>query len=354
MKKILVSILLCLISLSTIIFTGCGDVEKRKIANFYSAYLAIADNSQNLTTSAIPAKFNSINSKKCVNFVYSDTLLSAMSESPYKEIDLLYNNLLHDVMGPTYLYSSALIEAKISKKERVSLFKKLDEVGAGYINVAQRVGDLERILEENTTDKEISLVALENLYSSYEGLLDSATKLSKQIYYIYFNRVMKDANPDYSSKNDASINLNDLAISTLNKKVYYLSVYADIYLHLEIIGKNAPTLIVNKNFNLGYLPYDSLSQKSYSGSCKANIETNRTEIIKNARALQLLQNDFEKKYTEYQESISKITYNQISSSSTPKEQGYKDIVDGFTSSTGIVYTSYTLLTNILDLCFEQI
>lgn len=353
MKKTLVIVLLCLISFSTIFCVGCTTDEKRKIGNFYSEYLNIADSSQNLTTTIIPQRFNSSTNKKCISFIYSDTLLSAMTSSPYKELDTLYNTLLDDIMGPTYLYSDTLTKTKISKKEKKQLFKKLDDVKAGYLNVSQRLGDLERVLTESGASENISLTALSNLHISYEQLLNDATKLSKQIYSIYFNRIMENANPDYISKKDAEVDLQDLALIALNKKTYFLSVYADIYLHLEIIGRSAPDRIIAGNFDLIYQPYKNLSEKLYTKTFKSDIETSREKIIENARALQLIQNDFEKKYTEYQKSISKIIYCKVDLSSSATDNGHKNIVDKFTSPTGIVYSSCTVLTNILDLCFEQ-
>lgn len=353
MKKTLIIMLLCLISFSTVFCVGCTDDEKRKIGNFYSEYLSIAESSQNMTTTIIPQQFNSSTNKKCIGFVYSDTLVSAMTSSPYKELDTLYNTLLNDIMGPTYLYSDTLTKTKISKKEKKQLFSKLDALKDGYLNVSQRLGDLERVLTESGTNENISLTALSNLYLSYEQLLDGATKLSKQIYSIYFNRVMENANPDYISKSDDQIDLQDLALIALNKKIYFLSVYADIYLHLEIVGRSAPDRIIAGNFDLIYQPYKTLSEKSYTKTFKSDIEANRAKIIENARALQLIQNDFEKKYTEYQKSISKIIYCKVDLSSSANENGHKNIVDKFTSPTGIVYNSCQVLTNILDLCFEQ-
>ena len=353
MKKLTLISLALIIAISTVLCCGCKKKEELKIIDFYPTYLEIANSSEQLTTSSIPTRFNSPNMKKCVSFVYSTELLEAMSNSPYKEIDTIYNTLLDDIMGPVYLYAESLVEAKISKNEKHELFSKLENIKTGYIEVAQRFGDLERILKESNALDDISIVALTNLYASYESLLDNATKLSKQVYSIYFNRVLANSNPDYLSQNINEIDLEDLATLALNKKIYFLSVYADIYLHLEIIGKNVPNQIIAKTFNAEYLPYKTLSNKSYKKSLLLNIEENRNVIVENAIALQLIQTDFDKFYTNYQKAISKIIYSQVNSSSSKIEQGYKQIVDSFTSNNGIVFNSLKVLINILDNSFQQ-
>ena len=76
-------------------------------------------------------------------------------------------------------------------------------------------------------------------------------------------------------------------------------------------------------------------------------------IVENAIALQLIQTDFDKFYTNYQKAISKIIYSQVNSSSSTIEQGYKQIVDSFTSNNGIVFNSLKVLINILDNSFQQ-
>lgn len=347
MKKFY-SLLLILFILPTIfIFSACDKEKEYSMIGFYDTYLDISNESELLTTTAMPEKFQTENTK-IVTFVYSEDLSKKISTiSSYSYIDSLYNTMLDDAMGPTYLYGNSLHLAKnLSNNDKKELYEILDNLKSDYKEIATRLGDLEHNQNSFTAN-----ASLTKLYTSYENAILTAIKLSSKISSIFYNKIMEIPNVNYIEMDTNKINLEEIAIRTLNRLVYYKLVYVDIYLETQIIGYNIPNKIITYTFNSTYEPYEAMKNKTYSNVIKSDIENYRLEIVDLARTLYQIQLDFENEYDTYHNSCEKITYGNIDEQSSTSELAHKQIIDKFIGENGITYQSYITVNQILSLCY---
>lgn len=347
MKKFYAILLIFVISPFLLLFSSCDKKNEYLVTDFYNTYLSISEESELLTKIAMPEKFQTTNTQ-IVSFVYSSELSTKMSTiNSFSYIETLYNTMLDDAMGPVYLYGNMLINARnLSDNDAEYLFNQLFTLKRNYIEIATRLGDLERCQDISTAS-----TSLEKLYSSYENAIKTAINLSSKISSIYYNQIMQNPNVNYITIHDNKINLEDVAVRTLNRLVYYKLVYVNIYLETQIIGCNIPHKIVSGTFNSYYQPYNDLKDKVYSTVTKQNIEDNRQQIIDLARTLYSIQLNFETEYQLYQYACDKIIYGRIDEKSNPTDIGYKQLIDSFISENGIAYQSYLTISEILDLCY---
>lgn len=347
MKKLYALLLVFFILPTIFIFAGCEDKESRSIKDFYSNYLAISEHDDLLTKQAMPERFSSSN-EEVVGFVYSSDLNSKISTIPaYSHINSLYNTMLDDAMGPMYLYGNMLSQAKISKDDTKYLYSKLDTLKSNYIEIAGRLGDLER--NQNTSS--IASGSLSKLYASYENAILTAIDISSKISSIYYNKIMINPNINYTTYNNSDINLEEVAIRTLNRLTYYKLVYVDIFLQTKILGYDVPNQIINGTFNSSYEPYEVTKNKLYSNTVKQDIENNREQIVELAKTLYNIQLHFEKEYSIYAQATKNITYSMVNEDSSVNDLAYKQIIDTFSAQSGIAYQSYLTVNKILTLCY---
>lgn len=347
MKK-LYSLLLILFILPTVfVFTACEDTKNYSMLEFYNTYLAISEESEYLTKTAMPEKFQTENTQ-IVDFVYSEDLSRKISTiSAYSYIDSLYNTMLDDAMGPTYLYGNSLSQAKnLSNSDKEYLYTQLETLKSNYKEIAIRLGDLER-----TQNSQTASASLAKLYASYEDTILTAINLSSKISSIFYNKIMEVPNVNYIDMDENKINLEEVVIRTLNRLAYYKLAYVDIYFETKILGCDIPNKIINSIFNSVYEPYETMKNKVYSHTIKSDIETKRKQIVELARTLYNLQTVFEDEYSKYQSSCEKIVYGKVDSKSTALEIGHKQIIDAFAGAGGIAYQSYLTVKEILDLCY---
>lgn len=327
-------------------FTSC-NTKNYSMMEFYSKYLAISEESDFLTKSAMPEKFKTEN-KQIVSFVYSDNLSEKISTIPaFSYIDSLYNTMLNDAMGPTYLYGNMLYNAhSLSNKDKEYLYNQLTNLKHNYIQIATRLGDLERGQDTATAN-----ASLMKLYDSYEDAIQTAINISSKISSIFYNQIMNSPNVNYIDIAENNINLSEVAFRTLNRLTYYKLVYVDIFLETQILGCDVSTKIVSGTFNSSYKPYDELKNKVYSNVINPDIENNRSQIVDLARTLYNIQLVFEQEYNKYQTSCEKIVYGKVDNKSSATDIGHKQIIDSFIETNGIAYQSYLTVTQILDLCY---
>ena len=347
MKKVY-SILLILFILPTIfIFCGCQDKETRDIKSFYSNYLAISEQHELLTKKATPARFLT-STEEVVGFKYSSDLNAKISTIPaYSYINSLYNTMLDDALGPMYLYGNMLAKTKISDKDNKYLYSKLDILKTNFVEIASRVGDLER----NQNTSVVASASLSKLYTSYEQAIVTAIDISSKISSIYYNKIMINPNMNYTIMNEDEINLEEIAIKTLNRLTYYKMVYVDVFLQTQILGYDIPNQIINGTYNSGYEPYEVTKNKLYSNTVKQDIENNRKDIVELAKTLYNIQLHFETEYNNYITATKNITYSKVNKDSNSTELAYKQIIDTFSNTNGIAYYSYLTVNKILTLCY---
>lgn len=349
MKKFLTYLLLFVVLLTPATFVGCKSKETRKASNFYNEYLDISTQSPRLKEEKLDEKFASNENLYLIKFNFSTDLQAKINQAgtSYNKIVTFYDELLENVSAPIVMYGGYLTSSNTTDSENEAIYSKLDSLKSAYIDTATKLGDLEATLNQENLAK----INLTNLLYSYETLISRASNLSNKISSIYFGSIMT-SNPNYIAMEDDKINLQSIGTNALNKRVYYLSVFADIYLNVYILGNNIPDLILNGGTIPEYLPYKFLNNTRYSNNFVDDLDNNRNGLIKYARSFYLLQNDFETQYQNYHTSIEKITYSLVDSSSSIESQGHKKNVDQFVGAGGIAYSSYQTLTTILNLSFK--
>lgn len=347
MKKFYSFILILFILPSVFLFSSCNKKSKYSMIEFYNTYLAISEESEFLTTAPMQEKFKTDNTE-IVSFVYSDSLSEKMSSiTAFSYINSLYNTMLDDAMGPTYLYGNALYNARnLKDNDKEYLYEQLDNLKYNYIEIATRLGDLER--GQDTATANASLI---KLYASYENAIVTAINISSKISSIFYNQIMEEPNANYIEMDSSNINLSEIAIRTLNRLTYYKLVYVDIYLETKILGCDVANKIVMGTFNSVYEPYETLKNKVFSNTIKPDIENNRAKIVELAKTLYNIQTVFENEYSLYQNACDKIVYGKVDNKSSAADIGYKQIIDSFISENGIAYQSYQTVNTILQLCY---
>lgn len=354
MRKLLSLTLILLILPVSLIFVSCKDKETRSISNFYNSYLDISTSNIRLTEQLLDSRFNNNENLYLVKFSFSDELqlkidgLSASPYNPYNKINSFYDILLEDVSAPIAMYGKALNSSDVSKDETSNIYSRLDQLKSAYISTATKLGDLEATLN----DPAIASTNLKQLFASFETLIQKASNLSNLVTSVYFNNVMQDANPNYVAQQLNEINLTTLAQRTLNRKAYYISVYADIFLNVYILGNNVPEQMMLGTFSSQFEPYQNLSTVRYSTNTN-ELESNRETLVNLARSLYLIQKDFDREYQRYHDAIEKITYSLVNANSSTETNGYKNIIDQFVSNNGIAYASFSTITDILDLSYTK-
>ena len=348
MKRLICFILTLLILPTTLLLTGCKDKESRSMLDFYSNYLKIADSSQYLETQPLDPSFNASSSIKKVGFAYSPDLQDKIANiQVFTHINDLYNKMLDDAMGPTYLFSASLISAKIKQEEKSQLYSNLDQLKEALLEIANRVGDLER-----TQDSQTALQNLNKLFKSYEPAINVATKISSQISSIYYSRILNTPNPNYIEMDIGHIDLNSIASRTLNRLVYYKSIFVDIFYQTQIKGYDIPQQLINGSYNQNYTPYSTFKDAIYSSSqLNLDLEDYRTELVAYARSLYLIQNDFDSEYLNFKNSASQINYCTVNNDSTEYAKGHKKVIDKFISENGLAYSTSQIIKTILDICY---
>ncbi|MBQ8430703.1 MAG: hypothetical protein IJX26_02005 [Clostridia bacterium] len=345
MKKIIPILIICFVlPVLALTLSACKN-KSNNILNFYSTYLSTVDDSKMLITASLPDRFENDKIKK-VGFNYSNELNEKISNiTAFSYTKTLYEVALDDALGPMYLYSNSLIEAKLSKKQVNSLYEKLDDLQNNIISTAEKLNTV-----ENTQNNETALQNLMKFYSSFEDTITVASNLSGEISRIYFNKVLINSNPNYSTKTNQNIDLESVAISTKNRLIYYKSIYVDVYFKTKIVGHNIPLYIINGNSIPTYEPYEYFKNTTYSTIFSESAESYRNELYNLAISLFEIQLYFDSEYQKYQTAINKINYHLIDQDN-PLEIGYKNIVDKFSSSNGILYASFNIIKNILNYCY---
>ncbi len=349
MKKFLTYLLLFVILLTPTTLVGCKSKETRKAANFYNEYLDISTQSPRLKEEKLDNRFASNETLYLIKFNFSQDLQAKIEQTgtSYNKIVTFYDELLENVSAPIVMYGQYLTSSNTTQKENETIYSKLDSLTSAYLDTSSKLGDLEKTLGTES----LANINLSNLLYSYETLIFRASNLSNKISSIYFNSIAT-ANPNYIAIEDDKINLQSIGANALNRRVYYLSVFADIYLNVYILGNQIPSKIINGESIAQYTPYKILNNARYSNNYLDNLDSNRDSLIKYARSFYLLQNDFEIQYQNYHTAIEKMTYSLVDSSSSVESQGYKKIVDQFVGNGGIAYSAYETLTRILSLSFS--
>lgn len=350
MKKYICLVLTALLVLTSFTFVSCKNKETRNIQRLYDNYLDISLSSTRLKEEKLNSRFNTNGSLYFVKFNFSDNLQAKIStSSPYDKITTFYDDLLENISAPIVMYGRNFSSSNISKADIKMLYKQLDNLKSAYVDTATILGDLEATLNESALAEN----NLKQLFYSYETLIHKASILSNKVASLYFNNVMQNPNPDYISADDSKIDLNDIAFRTLNLMFYYNYVYTDIYVNVYIRGNTVPEKLIESSTLPSYVPYNTINITRYSNT-KLDLETSRAKIISLAKSLYLIQKDFDKLYQNYHTAIEKITYQFVDDNSSNEAKGYKSIINEFISNEGIAYSSFVILTNILDMCFERI
>jgi len=351
MKKHISLIILIVLLCPIILLSGCNK-EKRNISNFYTHYLSISESHKLLKKEVVPQRISSVQTINKVGFSYSDELQQLISNnsSVYNPLDSYYNTMLDDSLAPLYLYSQSVCAnpKKISSQETTFLFKKLDQLKLAYIETANRLGDVEKTLNNTSTNRE----NLQKLYTSYENLIELGCELSIKISNIYFNKILTNSNPQHT-KIDAKI-ADKIANDSLTRFVYYKTIYLDIYLNTQIIGNNvASKLALNSQLNVKYVPYSNLKDTIYTDK-KTISSAEYEQLLSLSNTLYNIQLVLDDEYAKYKNSISEIIYPLINNSSNIEDKTHKNIVDKFISSNGIVFNSFYTISTLMDLCYNKI
>jgi len=342
MRKFSILTLSLIVALSCFSFSACKKKEDKDITQLYTTYLNIANSSTKLST--IETDVNPSVLK--LDFVYSNELKSKISNpnTAYAYIDNFYNQMLDDAIAPTLLYSTMLTDKNTTRTERVELYNKLEILKTNYLETSKRLSDLENSLNNSTVNQ-----ILVKLFSSYNPLIDSAVDLSSNISNIYFNKVVKNANPSFTN----NTNLESIALNTKNRLAYYKSMYVDIFLNTQITNYDVPQKIVDNptTLNLSYTPYTTLKNSYFKSEINSNLEDNREKLIELANNLHLIQIEIDKEYKIYRETLEKIDYSTIDNRSSNTELGYKQLIDQFSYEGGIAYKSFYCINEILKICY---
>lgn len=347
MKKISIFLLLLLIIPSCLLFNGCNKNSTKILSNYYQRYLEISSSNDFLIEIDMPAQFSASNNQKIIGFKYSTKLENKISTIPaFSHITSLYNVMLNDSLSGLYLYGDYLNGLKLNKNTATHLENSLNELKINLNEIALRVSDL-----ENNQDSETANSSLAKLYISYNKAIITGINISNNIYDIYFDKIMINFNTNYAIMNAEDVNLENMAIKTLNRLSYYKMVYLDIFMQTTVLPENMAYGLIDGSFSNYYEPYNNLKDKSYSTTINSNLELNRTELVNLARTLYNIQLSFKNEYNSFKNSIKNINYSTTNETSSVKEIAHKTIIDRFIGNNGIAFVSYKTIDKILSLCY---
>ena len=359
MKKIICTILICLMFGSCFALVGCGD-KKGNVKNFYSSYTNIASTTTNLTlveaTDIYQIKTNSY--KIDINYSKS-SILSTLVENnsqPYHKLKYFYQQLLDDTLSPLYFFGEEISNSSnISNKQATKLTKDLTNLEQEYKDIDHYVGILINSLNANNNSSDFTnLTNLKKVFVQYEQSINKATDLSNTICKVYFGTVVSNPNYNYSTKTYTQLNEADLtrmSVDVRARMYYYKSVYANVYNQLYVKDGNLSEQFVSYNASAPtYEPYTSLKGIiNLTSKSMENLLNNKQNIYNAALTLYNLQNSFGNAYDNFITASNNISYTKLDSSSSINDLNYGTIITQF--SNGIAYDSCEILLNLTTLLY---
>lgn len=360
MKKILCTILMCImIPFTCFSLAGCKDNDY-KLKNFYSSYEKIALNAQNLTLADANNTYQiNVSSYKIdIDYTKSNVLSSLVEDNttPYYQLKYFYQQLLDDSLAPMYFFGQKISEnKKVSDKQTNKLFKNLESLQREYEDLDYYLSVLINTLH-STNDSIANLANLKKVFVQYEEAITASNNLSSVVCDVYFNTVLSNSNFNYSKISVDDLTESDLVritIDTRARMYYYKSVYANIYNQLYIRGNNLPSLLtISTNIPLPtYTPYTNIKNiSSFNANPSSVLIANKQKIYNNILSLYHIQNNFEQAYSNFNIATSKVVFSKLDASSTNDELNYGTIINQFAN--GIAMDSYEILNNLVNLLYH--
>ena len=359
MKKFLcLLIMLCMLPVSAIFLTSCK--KDSDITEFYTSYINIAEKNEFLTL--VPVNYDyglNIQADK-IDLDYSKSAeLSALVENSstnYYQLKYFYQAELDNSLAPLYFFGKSLSQSKeISQKQCNALFEKLKSLEEEYVSIDYYFNILASSLKSTTSDS-INQTYLKKLFAQYERTIEKASSLSALVNNLYFNKVLTNANPNYTKNSYEELSDADLvaiANSVKFRVYYYKSMYANIYNELYINGNGLDDKIIN-GFNvetLTYKPYDYISSiNSLTTKEIQQLRNNKQTIYENIVSLHNIQNQIDDDYDYFSQVKDEVIYAKINSSSSVYEKNCGTMIEQF--AYGIALDSYQVLSNLITAIFD--
>lgn len=319
MKRKILSFSLILLFIPAIfLFSACGD-KSYKLANLKTDFYSIANSCQTIKLEDNKFDFDYL------QYTYNDetVLANLLTSEPYAHINS-YNAVFNGVMGFTYDYigicSSDNIE--VPKEFRDELKVELDNLQNSLKLVDNNTKSLVELLKANSEDvhNTVCLNSLGVLFGSYDSMLVDAVNFSDKFSQLYFDYALSQSNTDYSkmpfNEFDAGMVVGNIKART---KWQESNIY-QLFVEIEIDGKNLPKELINKDNNYGSFDLTSIqtqvAQISISSSFNVNAATSsannhKTNFYYKSIELFNIQSVLKDEFSMFMGSSNAISYNKV-------------------------------------------
>jgi len=251
-KKILSLILVFMLLPIASVFVACGKDKGYNLNNLNADFKNVVEENDNLK----------INGKQVV-FDYSshDVLNNAVASTyPYTELTK-YNTVFYNLMYFTYEYIDVCSnnDALDNKDVKNQVESKLIDLKKSISDVDDSVNMLAEILNTNSTNvlQDVCLTRYENLLETYDSMFESASNFNYVLSDLYFNKILRDGNPDI-----ASVSLDDfdanIVINRLDARIkFQIANISQSYFEINIDGGKLAESIANRHSYLDLSAYEN-------------------------------------------------------------------------------------------------
>lgn len=239
MKRKLLSLILCLVMLSSIpLFSACKTEATTDLTPLKTEYMAIDDD-----LSCV-----SINQKGVLelSFEYKDDVETF---APYTKLDEYYNPLLNYSMAFSYEYLSDCYKnnLKLDNSTIKELKEDLENLKTSLISINNSLQSLNDIIATITAtshnivtaaNSSVSISKLKDVFNEYESLLVSAVNFNNGLSNLYFNNIMRNPNPNFSNQTLSEFDATIAALLVNTRAKYQTSNITHVYITKYVLGGN--------------------------------------------------------------------------------------------------------------------
>lgn len=257
MKRVFLSLILSVLMLgSSIVFASCKK-DTFKLKNMNQTYVSAIEKLENVKIDEKGLEF--IYNKNKENF---QNEINKADNYPYTNIKTFYTPLINYSTSfiNNYISKCSSNEITVKKQQRKEIEIALNNYIASIEEVNNQISNVAVMVNINPASPSTHL-KLQDLFSSYENLCQSAFTFSDYLQEMYFDYVADyNTNPSLETINNFDINKHAIL---LNAKLANTKVeLAEVYIEKNVKDKNYPEKLVQKTegvFNMVDASFNSFN-----------------------------------------------------------------------------------------------
>lgn len=300
------------------LFTACKD-NGYNLSNLKTDFYAVSNSCKTIEQEDDKLVF------KYEQYTYNDQTILAnlLTTKPYSYINS-YNDVFYGLMSFTHDYIGICSSDNIDvpKEFRDELKVTLDNLQNSLVVVDNNTKSLVELLKANSANPQhaVCLNSLSVLFGSYDAMLVDAVNFSNKFSQLYFDYALSQSNTDYSKMKFEEFDAGMVVGKIKARTKWQESNMYQLFVEMEIDGKNLPKELTNKENSYGAFDLTALQLQVAQISINTSFNVNSATSSANNRkgdfyhkSIELfnIQSVLKDEFSMFMAASNAISYNKI-------------------------------------------